>query len=111
MSEKSFKEIFGKNINETDGKLNYEGIKEDLGGVDITSGNLYVIKKKIPIEDVFLTNGGMFTAYDGYFRPGGQTSKGFAEVGVPQFDANDDNVTIKEFKRGILGSEVLKIAD
>ena len=111
MSEKSFKEIFGKNINETDGKLNYEGIKEDLGGVDITSGNLYVIKKKIPIEDVFLTNGGMFTAYDGYFRPGGQTSKGFAEVGVPQFDANDNNVTIKEFKPGVLGSEVLKVAD
>ena len=53
----------------------------------------------------------MFTAYDGYFRPGGQTSKGFAEVGVPQFDANDDNFTIKEFNRGILGFEVLKAAD
>lgn len=52
-----------------------------------------------------------YTSYDGYFRPGGQTIKGFAEVGVPQFDANDDNFTIKEFNRGILGFEVLKAAD
>ncbi len=67
-----------------DGSINRTLLGQKLGGVDVSSGDVVLIRQTVDIDQIEMPKGSLDGSFIGDWIPGGQTSGGLTEGLVPQ---------------------------